>query len=333
MKRLLFCLLAALAAGRGQGAADRSLPRQDLPKVLWHAPRAATDQDWACTFAGCDHAPAPPFRFLKADPGGSTPKISVKDANGRTFSVKFGAKVIPECFASRFVAALGYTVEPSYFVASGSIAGVPRLHLVSDFVKPDGTFARARFQLRDPRELEFRSNQAWSLADNPFRGTPQLAGLRVILMLLSNWDIKDVRNGQKQANNGVFLAPDAGHPELLYSFFDWGSTLGRWGGLMHRTRSDCSGFFLQTPDFITGVRNGVVRWGYTSKRTGDVTRGITVADLRWLVPYLQPITAAQVHSGLMASGATDRQAACWNGALETRIRQIETVARLGRNWR
>ena len=102
---------------------------------------------------------------------------------------------------------------------------------------------------------------------------------------------------------------------------------------MHRTRSDCSGFSLETPDLINGVRNGVVEWGYTSKHTKDVTHNITVADLRWLAPYLQTITADQLHTGLKASGATDRQAACWDGALENRIRQIEAVARLGRNWR
>ncbi len=332
MKRLLLSVLAALALGRGQGSANRTLPRQELPKVLWQAPRAATEQDWACTFAGCDHAPAPPFRFLKTESGGSTAKISIKDANGRTFSVKFGGKVIPECFASRFVPAVGYTVEPSYFVGPGRIEGVPKLHLVDSFVKPDGTFARARFQLRDPRELEFRKDEAWSLVDNPFRGTPQLAGLRVVLILLSNWDIKDSRRGQDIANTAVFLSPNAGHPELLYSFFDWGSTLGRWGGIMNRTRSDCSGFALQTPAFITGVRNGVVQWGYTSKRT-DITQGITVADLRWLAPYLGAINAAEIRRGLKASGATDRQAVCWDGSLEDRIRQIQTVARLGRYWR
>jgi hypothetical protein len=48
-----------------------------------------------------------------------------------------------ECFGSRLLPAVGYTVEPSYFVGPGKIEGIPRLHLVSDFVKRDGSFARA----------------------------------------------------------------------------------------------------------------------------------------------------------------------------------------------
>jgi hypothetical protein len=333
MKRLFLCAFAALGLVHGQGSADRTLPRQEPPKILWHTPPAATDQDWECTFSGCDHAPAPPFRFVKADAGGTSAKVTIKDGHGRTYSVKFGGKVIAESFGSRFLPAVGYTVEPSYFVGPGRIEGIPRLHLVSDFVKRDGSFARARFQLRDSKELAFLPNHAWSLADNPFRGSPQLAGLRVVLMLLSNWDIKDARNGQTASNTGVFRSSDASRPELLYSFFDWGSTLGRWGGLVGRTRSDCSGFHYQTPEFITGVSGGVVRWGYQSKRTQDVTKGITVADLRWLAPYLNAIKPAEIRIGLKASGATDRQAACWEQALTERIHQIDTVVRTGRYWR
>ena len=101
---------------------------------------------------------------------------------------------------------------------------------------------------------------------------------------------------------------------------------------MDRTRSDCSGFSLETPDFIKGVRGNVVEWGYIGKRTRDVTENITVDDLRWLAPFLERITPAEIRSGLKASGATDRQTACWAGALENRMRQIEAVARTGRYW-
>lgn len=332
MKRLLLCALAVLALGYGQNGAERAIPAQELPKVLWRAPRPATIQDWACTFAGCDQAPAPPFQFLKNDSTGTTPKISIKDAKGRQFSVKFGSKVIPECFSSRFVAALGYTVEPSYYVGPGKVEGASDLRRVGGFVHRDGSFAGARFQLRDSHELEFLKDSAWSLVDNPFNGSHELAGLRILLILLSNWDMKDSRSGSGP-NTAIFRSPGDGQPQLLYSFFDWGSTLGRWGNIMHRTRGDCSGFTQETPDLINGVRDGVVEWGFTSKHTNDVTHNITVEDLRWLAPYLQSITDDQLRTGLKASGATDRQTDCWAGALENRMQQVEAVARLGRLWR
>jgi hypothetical protein len=102
---------------------------------------------------------------------------------------------------------------------------------------------------------------------------------------------------------------------------------------MRRTRSDCSGFVLDTPAFVTGVRESVVEWGYSGKHAQDVTSAITVEDLKWLAPYLERITDSEIRAGLKASGATERQMTCWAEALVNRIHQLEAVARLGRSWR
>jgi hypothetical protein len=257
---------------------------------------------------------------------GTFPKLTVMDAKGRTWSVKFGVKVIPECFCSRFVAALGYVTEPSYYVASGKLDGAGELRRARGLVKSDGSFVRARFQLRDSNTLEFLTKRAWSLTDNPFRGTHELAGLRILLMMLSNWDAKDLRSGQGSSNTAVFRGPGG---QMLYSFFDWGSTLGHWGNILRRTRSDCSGFSADTPHLITKVDGDVVVWGYSGKHETDVRSGITVDDLRWLAPHLSAITAEQIRAGLKASGATDGQTACWTESLESRIHEIGSVARTG----
>jgi hypothetical protein len=331
---MLIYLLASLgfcAVPQTQESANRTAIEAPLPQALWHEPREATVQDWRCGFAGCDHMPTPPFLFVKEDMEGTAAKVSVNDANGRLWSVKFGSKAITEPFASRFVTALGYVVEPSYFVGPGRFEGITRLQRARFFVKPDGSFGRARFQLRDEKELKFLKDHAWSWTENPFRGSHEFAGLRVVMMLLSDWDAKDSRDGQDEANTGVFQGlGSGGHPELLYSFFDWGSTLGHWGGVMRRDRSDCSAFVQDTPHFVTGVRGNVVEWGYSGKHAQDVKSAITVEDLRWLVPHLERITAEEIRAGLKASGATSRQTACWAGALEDRIRRIKAVAETGR---
>jgi hypothetical protein len=329
MNRLLLCLVVLSAAAQDPSGADRTAVQTAPPGVLWRAPRDLGMENWTCGSAGCGAVPAPPFHFVKEDMEGTFPKLSLKDANGRSWSAKFGGKVIPECFCSRFVAALGFVVEPSYYVGAFQLQDTGRLHRARHFMRPDGSFERARFQLRDPK-MEFLANHAWSMADNPFRGSREFAGLRVVMMLLSNWDAKDVREGEEEANTGVFRTPSG---ELLYSFFDWGSALGRWGKLMRRTRSDCSGFTADTPDLITGVRGNAVEWGYSGKHEDDVRSGITVEDLRWLAPYLERITGEEIRAGLEASGATQRQTGCWAGALEYRIHAIETVVRTGRYWR
>lgn len=333
MKRLLLFLTAVMAAAaQNQYTADRAMVQAAHPAVLWRAPGNISMENWTCGSAGCDHVPAPPFQFVKEDLEGTFPKLTVKDAKGRTWSVKFGGKVTPESFSSRFVTALGYLVEPSYFVASGKLERAEGLRRARHFVNPNGTLQRARFQLRDPKEMDFVKNGAWSLADNPFRGTHEFAGLRVLMMLLSNWDAKDSREGEEEANTAIFRVPGA-QTEFEYSFFDWGSTLGRWGHLMRRTRSDCSGFADDTPDFVTGVTGNTVEFGYSGKHEADVKTGITVDDLRWLVPYLSGITDNEIRAGLTASGATPRQTACWAESLRNRIQQVQAVARTGRYWR
>lgn len=321
MSRLLLCLLVGIVASAQQ--AERAVVEATHPGVLWRAPNDIGMENWTCGAAGCDHAPAQPFHFVKEDLEGTFPKLSIKDAKGRDWSVKFGGKVIPESFCSRFVAALGYVVEPSYYVGTGKLDDVSKLHRARSMVNADGTFRRARFQLRDDKTLAFLKGHAWSLADNPFRGTHQFAGLRVAMMLLSNWDAKDSREGQDEANTAMFRGPDG---EVLYSFFDWGSALGRWGKLMRRTRSDCAGFAGDSRDLITGVHDNVVTWGYSSKNEADVKSGITVEDLRWLAPYLSRITDEQIRAGLAASGATPRQTSCWAESLEYRIHAVLAVA-------
>jgi hypothetical protein len=307
-------------------SADSLSADEALPKVLWRAPNPMTLQDWICGPGGCDRAPAPPFQFLHEEFSGSNSKMTVQDAKGRTWSVKFGAEVIPECFAPRFLQAMGYAAETTYFVATGKIIGVHDLRNASRMVKKDGTFTKARFELRGQPDLVFMKGSDWSWVDNPFRGTPELAGLRIVMMMLSNWDAKDARD-IGDSNNGVFREA-AGEGDLRYEVFDWGASLGRWGGLLRRDQSDCAGFAEDTRNFVKGVHQNNVEWGFTGKHWQDLTAAITVDHVRWLMPYLLRITPEQMHAGLKASGATEREAACWTSAIEERIRQLQAVSRI-----
>lgn len=298
---------------------------ENLPKILWRTPKKLTTQDWICGPGGCEGAPAAPFHFLKEESGGTNPKISVRDAKGRTWSIKFGAEVIPECFSSRFVTALGYTAEPTYFVGRGRIEGLMHLKRARRVIHAEGEFRKGRFEGRGQKGFEFLDGQTWSWADNPFNGTHELAGLKVVMMLLSNWDAKDARDGPGESNNNVFRASEGGPPVLLYAVSDWGASLGRWGAPRRRDRSDCSGYAGDTPRFISGIRNGEIEFGYWGKHAEDIKGGISVGDVAWLVPYLDRISMEELLTGLRASGATERQATCWATSIGNRIRQLKAV--------
>jgi hypothetical protein len=320
--------LAALALGAVLEAApgQKAMAPSDasLPKVLWRAPNTPTLQDWTCGRAGCNKSPQPPFRFVSEEPSGTNPKILVRDSDGHAWSVKFGAEVIPECFASRFVTAMGYFAEPTYCIRSGKIDGIGKLGRARRVVKKDGSFRNARFEIRNDRDLIFLKEQTWSWEDNPFRNTHELAGLKILVMLLSNWDTKDARDGD-ESNNGVFRDQSHDRPELSYGVFDWGASLGRWGHLLHRDQSDCAGYAGDTPRFVTRARTGEIEWGYSGKH--DLKSGITVEDVRWLLPYLSRATPDRIGAALQASGATERQARCWTWSVENRIEQLRAITK------
>jgi hypothetical protein len=299
----------------------------DEKQVLWRDPGPLTMDHWTCGSGGCDRTPAPPFHFVKEDAGGTNPKVVLRDSKGLNWSVKFGGESIPECFASRYVTALGYLAEPAYFVASGKIEGVGHLKNASRVIHKDGTFVKGRFELRGQKDLVFLEGRYWSWVDNPFRGTHELAGLKLLVMLLSNWDIKDERDGD-ESNDNIFRVPgDNGGSFLFYGVSDWGASLGRWGNMRRRDKSDCAGFNRDTPLFIKGVHQNEVEFSYSGKHAEDVKHGISIDDIRWLLPKLQRVTTGELRTGLKASGATERQTTCWSNSIEDRIRQLQAVAR------
>ena len=272
--------------------------------------------------------PQAPFQFIKEELSGTTPKMQVKDAKGTRWVVKFGEEAKPSAFATRLVWACGYTVETEYLIPHGTITGVRGLKRAQAWVHADGSFIEGRFQMRSDHP-KFIADHSWAWNSNPFLGTPELNGLRILMMLLSNWDTKDARDltrgGELDSNLAIFEDSDANGPRYLYFVSDWGASLGKWGGISTRSKMDCKGFAAQTPDFVQGTEGGVVRWGYVGKHNDDIVKNIRVTDVQWLMQYLGRITDDQLRQGLAASGATPEQMDCFIGSLRQRIGQLRAL--------
>ena len=279
---------------------------------------------------GRDGEPAPPFQFVEEHADGTSPCVSVRDARGRRWRVKWGDEVRSESFAVRFVWAAGYHAEVAYFVARGRIEGAKGLTRAQECIGEDCSFADARFELDDPAVRKLFDEHGWSWDENPFAGTRELAGLKILLMLLSNWDNKDVRDVARGSNTAIFEHTlEDGTIEARYLIIDWGATLGKWGSSLTRSKWDCAGFESQNAEFIKGVSEGVVEWGYTGQRTDEATEGITVEDVRWFYARLRRITDAQLRDGLLASGASVEEAECFTRALRERLERLRLIAERG----
>ena len=309
---------------------NRAGPRPLLPAehVIWRNPGAAAALDIKNGPGGPDGAPVPPFRFVEEHLTGSQPCVSVTDGRGRRWRVKWGNEVRSENFAVRLVWACGYFAEVTYFVASGEIAGVEALQRARECIDEGCRFIDARFELDDPAVKKMFEEHSWSWDANPFLDTRELNGLKILVMLLSNWDTKDRRDVARGSNMAIFEHRlSRWRREARYLITDWGGSMGRWGNnIVTRDRWDLEGFEAQTPQFVSHVENGIVYFGYTGQRTSDVAHNIRPADVEWLYRYLGQLRDDQLREALLASGATDEEADRFTRALRDRILQLSHVA-------
>jgi hypothetical protein len=322
----LRALWLAVGAYRIHHAGPR--PLSASRHTIWRDPGVLEQLNLIDGPGGSDGAPAPPYHFIEEHLTGSQPCVSVRDARGRRWRVKWGNEVRAENFAVRLVWACGYYAETTYFVASGLIEGAVGLQRARGCIGDDCRFADARFELDDPAVRKMFEEHSWAWNDNPFIGTPQLHGLKVLVMLLSDWDTKDRRDVARGSNTAIF-EHRAGRwrREARYLITDWGGSMGRWGGnIVTRGRWDPDGFEAQTAEFVTAIDEGMVRFGYVGQRTADVAIGISVDDVRWLCRYLGRLTDAQLDAALIASGATRDEAHRFRRAIRDRITQLTRAA-------
>lgn len=315
----------AIGAWRIRRAGPRRL--KSLEHVLWRDPGDASTLDLHAGPGGRDGHPKPPFRFLEEHLSGTQPCLSVTDANGRRWRVKWGEEVNSETFAVRLVWACGYFAETTYFVPEGRIEGTTGLQRAASCIDAECRFTNARFELDDPAVRKLFEEHSWAWHQNPFVGTRELQGLKILSMLLSNWDTKDRRDVARGSNTAIFEHRVRGGHEARYLITDWGGSMGSWGAnVITRGRWDPAAFEAQTPDFISGVEDGLVIFGYRGQRTVDVSWHITPEDVRWICRYLLQITDAQLDDALRASGATDTERDQFRRALRERITQLSRVA-------
>src|SRR5438034_746404 len=235
-------------------AADSGGSKDGRP-ILWEDPTDIESRDLFNGLGGADGAPDAngKFTFVKRVIGGTSEKIHVDDDKGRKWTVKFGPEARPETAASRIVWAAGYHVDQDYFVKRTHIEGRGGFNIWD-----------VRFERRDDGYKE--EDLLWPWESNPFNGTRELQGLKVLMALLNNWDLK--------TENNKVVRPDkksgGDRDTRVYYVADLGGTLGKTGSLFTKipgfgsapagSKGDPNGYSSQA--FITGVKNGQVVFDY-----------------------------------------------------------------------
>lgn len=307
---LVFSLVIALSAG--SGAQDTEKAKSATP-VLWQDPGDMALRDLFYGPGSPDRAPQPPFRFLEEDLDGTTPKYDVVDRNGIKWQVKLGIEARPEVAAARLVWAPGYFAQENYFVARLKIEGLPeKLERGRELIAADGTVYGARLK-RNPENA--KNAGPWSWRENPFAGTRELNGLRVMMALISNLDVKDTNNKILRMMCGpdgdlldIYMASDLGaaFSEHLWPYGYKGNLRSyRNVEFILKIKADTVDLGLPAGPKIVDI--GHLPWYFKRRGLRWIGKDIPRGDARWIGQLLGGLSREQVESAFRAAGFTEAE--------------------------
>jgi len=296
-----------------------------LPAMLWCDPGDIASLNLLSGPGRQERMPAGRFKFLQEEPGGAAPKFDVEDEQGVTWRVKVGPEARAETAAARLLWAVGYLADEDYYVPELRVEGMPKLSRGQEFVSADGIVQGARLERRPAGRKKIGT---WGWSTNPFVGSKELNGLRVMMALMNNWDIKSL-------NNAIY---DAGG-EHHYVVSDVGATFGRTGNTLTRTKDNLEhyskskfirkttpthvDFFLASnPHFLNAVIFPHLR---ELRKREKVVKGIPRSDARWLGQLLSRLSAEQIRDCFRAAGQSPADIEGYTQALQGRIRALNQL--------
>src|SRR5262245_41320498 len=166
-------------------AREKNAPPDATP-ILWRQPSDIASRNLLLGQGGEALQPdLSRVTFIKEQKGGYSTKYRVRDAQGREWVAKLGKEAQPEVAATRLLWGVGYFTDITYLAPRVEIQG-------------KGIFENVRFEAR-PKQTKRLGE--WSWDRNPFTNTPEFQGLKVMMLLFGNWDIKD-------SNNRIVLEQD-----------------------------------------------------------------------------------------------------------------------------
>ncbi|MEP7074522.1 MAG: hypothetical protein ABI878_01825 [Acidobacteriota bacterium] len=244
------------------------------------------------------------IEFVEQDKSGHNKKYKIKDGAGNIWVAKLGREAKPETAAVRILWGLGYKTEINYLVPSITIPG-------------KGSFTNVRLEAR-PENV--KRLDPWKWRDNPFVGTDQLQGLKIMMAFVTNWDLLDMQN---KILNVKKLGPN----ELDYVISDLGATFGKLGSnnlpiffRLGRKTGDPKAW--SKAGFIKGVKNGHLQMAFKGK-SRDLMKGITVGQGRWLATLLNRLSDEQIKSAFRAANYSQADIQTFTQAFKRRLNELD----------
>jgi hypothetical protein len=333
---VLALILSASLSSAALGQEKKETLSPGTP-VVWRDPGDISARDLRYGPGSAELAPVAPFTFVREDKLGASPKFEVKDSRGVTWVVKLGVEAQAETVATRLAWAMGYFAEESYYFDRAEIQNLPRLSRGQEYVEGKGGVRGVRFE---PRREHVARGTTWDWLKNPFVGTRELDGLKVLMVLLANYDTRLDNNRILSERN-----PQSGEQEARYVVTDIGATLGHVGGLGgKRSKNNLEDF--RSSKFVIGVQNGLVEFDYDTTPSGGgkfasffnpgyrksqankekAMRRIPVENARWIGSQLARLSDEQLRDAFRAAGYDNATMEGFIKALRERIQQLNQLS-------
>ena len=241
--------------------------------------------------------------FIEEEKSGHNKKYRIKDASGKVWVAKLGREAKPETAAVRLLYGIGYKTEVNYFVPSITIPG-------------KGTFKDVRLEARPDN---IKRLDEWKWKENPFVGTKELQGLKIMMVFMSNWDVLDLQNKVLAVGN-----------ENHYIVSDLGATFGKLGGnnfpIIYRLgRKTGSPEHFEDTKLVRFVEDGEVELAYKGKNRG-VFKDFTVDDARWLSSLLSQLSEKQIGDAFRAANYNAEEVESFTAAVKSKIVELQKAA-------
>jgi hypothetical protein len=303
--------------------------RKVAARGLWEYPADIRSRNLFYGPGGRRHQPGSVIQFVKEDLGGSSPKFDVRDENGVRWKVKIGEEARPETVASRLLWAVGYHADEDYFLGSAHIENLPEhLHRGRDQVSgANGTVRNIRLERKNH---DRKDGEPWSWRNAPFEGTREFNGLRVMMALMNNWDLKDENNTVSE-----------GKERPVYEVSDLGATFGTSGVLLMKKNAKGNAHSYRHSKFITKTAPEYVDFAtpglpslpyifnpfqYTRRaRLRWIGKHVNRADAKWMGGLLALLSTAQIQDAFRAAGYSPEELAVFTRVVQDRIAELNAL--------
>lgn len=323
-KRLGIVILLA-----GACVAQSQAPAASGHAVIWSDPGDISSKNLYWGAGGKRDQPKLPVEFLSEDSHGTNPKFDVRDANDKKWHLKMGVEARPEVAASRLLWAVGYSANENYFFKLLEVNYLPvHLRRGQQYLLHGNQVQYVRLQRLPDRE---KKHGNWNWRHNRFYGQREFNGLRVMMALLRNWDLKDDNNAILEENSG----------DQTYEVTDVGTSFGSRGKRHSSAYSKSNLKEFRKGRLISKIDGDTVDLNFPARPSPILVfevrfyvqqlhmhwfgQHIPRADAKWIGSLLAQLSPDQIRDAFRAAGYSQSDIDAFTGILISRIQELNAL--------